>query len=261
MAAGAVGFLWWFRQPESTPALRGRRVAEAQGCFACHGVDGIGGKANPGSRSGEVPGWDGPTMAALCLDEAEMAEWIDDGRPARLVALDGILPENPTVPMPAYRDRLSAQDRADLLAYLQVISGFGLAMSDDVYEGRMAAQRLGCFDCHGPAGIGGTPNPGSLKGYIPAWDGSDYAHLVRDEAEFREWTLDGRVARLNQNRVARYFLDGQVIQMPAYRAHISDLELNQITAYLSWLRNESTVGREAAPAELHKILGVIGGQQ
>ncbi len=257
--AGLVVTVWWIRRPESTAALRGRRVAQEQGCFACHGVDGRGGRANPGARSGEVPGWDGPTMAALCRDESEVAEWIDDGRPARLVALAAALAEEPAVPMPAYRGRLSEAERSDLLTYLQVVSGFGLEMSDPVYEGWRTAERVGCFDCHGPAGIGGTPNPGSLKGTVPAWDGEDYRHLVRDEAEFRAWTLEGTLARLEANPLARHFLERQLIKMPAYRAHLSDTELDQLVAYVNWRRQEQSGPAKPEQGDAHKILGVLPG--
>lgn len=257
--AGLAVTVWWIRWPESTAALRGRRVAEAQGCFACHGVDGRGGRANPGARSGEVPGWDGPTMAALCRDREELAEWIDDGRPARLAALAGVLPEQPALPMPGYRDRLTAAERRDLLTYLQVISGFGFEMSDQVHEGWRTAERVGCFDCHGPAGIGGTPNPGSLKGTVPAWDGDDYRHLVQDEAEFRAWTLDGTLVRLEANPLARHFLEAQVIKMPAYRAHLSERELEQLVAYVNWRRQEQAGASAPEAGDLHKILGVLPG--
>ena len=46
----------------------------------------------------------------------------------------------------------------------------------------------GCITCHGPEGRGLVKNPGSFKGYIPAWDSADYAELVRDDDEFREAT-------------------------------------------------------------------------
>ena len=44
--------------------------------------------------------------------------------------------------------------------------------------GYASAERLGCFRCHGPGGRGASRNPGGLKGYIPPWDGRDFAELV-----------------------------------------------------------------------------------
>ena len=68
-----------------------------------------------------------------------------------------------------------------------------------VRTGHAIAERLGCFRCHGPGGRGAGRNPGSLKGYIPPWDGRDFAELVLDEAELREWILGGRPQRLQAN--------------------------------------------------------------
>ncbi|MEI6106117.1 MAG: c-type cytochrome, partial [Opitutae bacterium] len=73
---------------ETTPALRGQAVARNLGCFACHGADGRGGVADPGARSGLVPAWDGPTVATYARNEAEVVEWIRDGKPARLKDVD-----------------------------------------------------------------------------------------------------------------------------------------------------------------------------
>ena len=42
-------------------------------------------------------------------------------------------------------------------------------------NGDTVAERLGCFRCHGSGGRGASRNPGSLKGYIPPWDGHDFA--------------------------------------------------------------------------------------
>ena len=46
------------------------------------------------------------------------------------------------------------------------------------FEDSMAQRVLACTGCHGPQGRGSPPNPGSLKGYIPSWDGADYPDLV-----------------------------------------------------------------------------------
>ena len=81
-----------------------------------------------------------------------------------------------------------------------------------------------------------TPNPGSFKGYIPAWSGPDFAELVRDEDELRAWIREGRIQRLESNPVARFFTNRQVIQMPAYKAVLNAAELDAIVAYIHWLR-------------------------
>ncbi len=245
LAGGALLGVRHFRRAESTPALRGEAIARAQGCFACHGPEGRGGVADPGARSGFVPGWDGPTVATYALNETEIVAWILDGKPARLKNVDLHLGRQPLLPMPAYRGKLSAPEMDNLMAYFRSVSAFDTNITALAYEGLHEAQKLGCFACHGPAGVGGATNPGSFKGHIPAWDGSEYGELVRDDAELREWILDGAPKRLRDHPAARHFLDAQRVQMPAYRAVIADDQLAKIMGYVAWRRTPRP------PAELH----------
>lgn len=248
-ASGAAWSWWAFRKPEGTAALRGERIALEQGCFTCHGPEGKGGVSDPGARSGVVPGWDGPTVATYARNEAEVIEWILEGRPARLQNADLHAGRNPLLPMPAYRGRIDPGEMADLLAYFRAVSAFDTNITALAYEGRVEAEKLGCFGCHGPGGVGGARNPGSLKGHIPAWDGHEYAEIVRDEGELREWVLDGYPKRLGDNPAARHFLEGQVVKMPAYRRLISEDQLAKILGYIQWRRAERPV------AERHDSVG------
>jgi hypothetical protein len=59
---------------------------------------------------------------------------------------------------------------------------------------------------------------------------------VEDEAELREWILDGRPQRLQANPLARFFLDRQAIRMRAFRGQIKEEELRGLQAYIGWLR-------------------------
>ncbi len=70
-------------------------------------------------------------------------------------------------------------------------------------RGRAVAVEMGCFACHGPAGTGGVPNPGSDEGEVPAWDGGNAMMYVKNEAEIREWILDGLPARLARRQAER----------------------------------------------------------
>ncbi|RME47827.1 MAG: cytochrome c, partial [Deltaproteobacteria bacterium] len=76
--------------------------------------------------------------------------------------------------------------------------------------------------------------PGAFKGYIPGWGSRDYFELVRNEAELREWILEGISKRFRDNPLARHFLDRQTIRMPAYRGHLSPEELDDLVAYITW---------------------------
>ncbi|MEQ9825342.1 MAG: c-type cytochrome [Puniceicoccaceae bacterium] len=218
--------------------MRGRTVAHEQGCFACHGPEGAGGVADPGARGGMVPGWDGPTVATLAVNDAEIVEWILDGRPERLKAVDLHVGREPLLPMPAYRDKISKSELEDLMVYFRAVSNFDTNIPTMAYEGWVEAEKLGCFACHAAGGIGGTPNPGSFKGHIPAWDGKEFASLVKDEAELREWIMDGYPKRLLENPAARYFIDSQIVQMPAYRANITENQLLKIMGYIHWRREQ-----------------------
>lgn len=164
--------------------------------------------------------------------EAELREWILDGRPRRLsqpLAGDAAL-----LKMPAYRGRIDDDELAALVAWYQAVAAYP-ELPEAAARGRRVASRLGCFGCHGDGGVVGTPNPGSLKGYVPGWGSPDYFDLVEDETELRAWILDGRPPRLADSRVAGFFLDRQVLQMPAYRNLIEPTALDDLVAYIEWL--------------------------
>ncbi|MFV2070466.1 MAG: hypothetical protein ACC645_26160, partial [Pirellulales bacterium] len=84
---------------------------------------------------------------------------------------------------------------------------------------------------------GGIANPGSFVGHIAGWDGEEFAELVKDDRELREWILEGSPQRLRENRIAGFFLERQKAPMPAYRELISENELEQLIAYIHWLRS------------------------
>jgi mono/diheme cytochrome c family protein len=217
--------LWW-RTANVGAVQRGAELARTQGCLGCHAGTG---------DSETLP------RAFADLDDLEPAtlrEWILDGMPRR-VRQD---PERrepleaAVIRMPAWRGRLSDAQVEDLVAYLRALAGADVPDEAPAREGRAVADRLGCFRCHGPGGRGASSNPGSLKGYIPSWDGRDFDDLVASEGELRAWILDGRPPRLQSNRIARYFLDGQAIRMPAFRGRVTEDELRALLAYIAWLR-------------------------
>jgi cytochrome c553 len=255
VAVGLAFAIHRLRRAETTPALRGQAVALKLGCFDCHGADGRGGVADSGSRNGLIPGWDGPTVSTLAANEQEISEWILDGQPARLKKVGAAARRAPLIPLPAYRNRLSTAEFADLLVYFKAVSTFGVDLPEPAYEGRKVAARLGCFGCHGPSGMGGSTNPGSFKGHIPAWDGNEFAELVQNDAELTEWILNGYPKRLWDNPAARFFLQGQVIGMPAYRKYLSADEQTKLVAYFQWLRKGS--GTVAKPDDTHRIMGLV----
>lgn len=224
-------------QVEVTPPQRGYAVATRAGCFDCHGPDGVGGVANPGSKDGEVPGFTGGTLMMFVKSDAELREYIVDGAPARKrndpryrQSMEAQL-----LAMPAYRGYLSEAEIDDLVAYLRVASGLIVPADPSAARGQEIALTLNCFHCHGPMGAGGRANPGSLKGYVPGWWGKDFRELVRNDDELRAWIRDGSIERLRDQPIARYFIDGQRVSMPAYADFATDAELEALVHYVNWV--------------------------
>ncbi len=249
-------FLAFARQPASTPVMRGYYLAQEMGCFACHGPGGVQGAANFGALWGETPPFKaGGAIMSFIQSDQDIREWILYGLPRRLWK-DDVKPEvkvyrasefgkdwvhelgvGGIVKMPAYEGLFSDEELEDLLAFVKLMSESKKPISELELKGRDLASSLGCMGCHGPDGRGGISNPGSFKGYIPPWDGDDYAELVRNEDELRQWILEGKIDRLEKNPLATYFTHGQTIQMPAFENVLRDGDLEAIIAYINWLRD------------------------
>jgi mono/diheme cytochrome c family protein len=226
VATAAVPTAFWWRSANVGPVQRGADLALAHGCLGCHEGPGV------------SPLLPRPFADLDDVDPATLREWILDGMPLR-VRQDaegrGAL-EAAAIRMPAWRERLSDAQVDDLVAYVRALAAADVPVDPAARTGHAVAERLGCFRCHGPGGRGAGSNPGSLKGYIPPWDGRDFEELVVDEGELREWILDGRPQRLQANPLARFFLDRQAIRMPAFRGQITDEELRALEVYIGWLR-------------------------
>jgi mono/diheme cytochrome c family protein len=226
VAVSAIMAVFWWRSTNVGPVQRGADLALAQGCLGCHG----------GARvSLLLPR---PFTDLDDVDPVTTREWILDGMPegVRQDVEARVALEAAAIRMPAWRGRLSHAQVDDLVAYLRALASADVPEDQAARTGYAVAERLGCFGCHGPGGRGAGRNPGSLKGYIPPWDGRDFAELVADEGELREWILGGRPQRLQANPLARFFLDRQAIRMPAFRGQITEEELRALEAYIGWLR-------------------------
>jgi mono/diheme cytochrome c family protein len=222
---------------EVTAAERGYQVAVNAGCFNCHGPNGIGGVKNPGSAYGEVPGFEGGTPMMWVKKEDELREYVLGGAPIRKAAnpLYQSEMQGQLLVMPAYRNYLSPHEVDDLLVYLRAVSGLIVPTDELAARGLELAERYGCFNCHGPMGVGTSKNLGSFKGYIPGWWGSDFRDLVRTDEELREWIHDGEIARLRHHPIARYFMRGQRIAMPAYHDFMPETDLVAVMRYVRWV--------------------------
>ena len=235
--AGALG-AWFVTRGHLPAAERGRRLAEREGCFTCHGPAGTKGAANPGRKDKTVPTFAGDLM--MYADNAhDVREWILDGGTARKRASQSWQEQRKagTLRMPAFRRSLSGAQVADLVAYVMVVSDSPEPLDSLALAGRDRARALGCTGCHGFGGRLAPPNPGSFKGYVPSWDGGDFGELVQDEAEFGEWVKHGVSGRFKANPVASFFLRRARLHMPAFEKHLVDGDLAALWAYVRWLRS------------------------
>ncbi len=267
----AWGLLHHLRTPELTPELRGYALAEELGCHGCHGPRGTGGTRNPragfAGATADIPSWDGGTSMMYVQSEDEIREWILEGRPWRLALRDSLearafadsarrslFPEPgriespsgpkgvaPPIRMPAYRRVIDEAQLDDLVAYYKAVAVYGADFDDmpsQARDGYAVAHDAGCFGCHGPGGLLGVKNPRSFKGYIPPWRGADFDDLVRNDAELREWILDGVVGRIAENRIGGWFTERHVVRMPAYRNVLADSSVDDVMHYIRWLSRD-----------------------
>jgi len=224
-------------QFEETPAARGHRLAIELGCFSCHGPAGGGGMKNPGTEEGEVPAFTEQTQMMYVKTAQDLREYILDGAPtrkredadyqARMAAA--------MVRMPAYRALVSAGQVEDLVAYLRAASGQVLPDDKLAARGAELAHELNCEGCHGALGAGGLPNPGSFKGYIPGFWGTDFDELVRSDDELEQWIAEGKIARVAEHPIGGRFFRRQAVQMPAYGKFRSPEEIQALIAYVRWV--------------------------
>lgn len=224
-------------QVEVTPAQRGQELADRLGCFRCHGPNGTGGVPNPHSKEGEVPAFQGGMLMMYVENDKEVREYILDGMPARKKADPEYVQqmEQQALRMPAFRGYLSEKELTDLVVYLNAASGLVSPQDDLAVKGMNLAYKNGCFACHNVMGSGGLKNPGSFKGYIPGWWGSDFTDLVRSEEELREWLQEGEIKRLTSHPIARYFVEWQRVKMPKFKKFLTEEEIEALIRFVRWV--------------------------
>ena len=224
-------------RPNLPAAERGRRLAERTGCFACHGPGGLRGVANHGRTDLTVPSFEGDVMMYAKNDD-DLREWIRDGVPKRRAESKSwqAARDAGALRMPAFRRVLSPADVDDLVAFINASAGNPEPGETAAAAGLARADALGCTGCHGAGGRLALRNPGSLKGYVPSWDGRDFPELVRDRREFAQWVENGISDRFRANPAASFLLRHAALHMPAYRTHLGVGDVDSLWAYVEWLR-------------------------
>lgn len=238
-----------WRVRSSNPVRRGVALAGELGCFSCHGEQGAGGIPEPAVDGQTVPGWSGGVWMMYVESDDEIREFILDGETRRQddPHQDHVdhKHDEAGISMPAYRAVLDDVELEDLVATFKVLSGMTRPEAGTAERrGYELARSKRCFSCHGPAGSGGYPNPGSFAGFIPGWYGPDFRELVRSREEFDAWIRNGEIPRLTESRVASFFIRRQRVPMPAYQ-DLTQGELDDLWAYVGWLGE--TGGGHRAP--------------
>ncbi len=107
--------------PPDGPAARGAELAVEYDCGACHGPLGAGGVPNPRSLKGYVPGFWGGDFDELVRDDAELRQWIAEGRIPRIAEhpVGGWFFERQLLQMPAYGRMLPPEDIDALVAWVR----------------------------------------------------------------------------------------------------------------------------------------------
>ncbi len=120
-----VGAVERVELPGSETAAAGRQLATKHGCLVCHGVEGSGGLANPGSLGGFVPGFLGGNFSDMVRGKAEFREWIVDGRSRRLAANPVVrfFLERQRISMPAYGEALSDEEIGQVWTWIKEMRG------------------------------------------------------------------------------------------------------------------------------------------
>ena len=241
---GAVRALFW--KFEQNAYLRGRLIAEEQGCFNCHLAERPKEIPNPGSRWGTVPRFFSGNAMMYAPDREGIVEFIRYGAPRHWLDNPEIRQRlgEQRIRMPAYAQVLSEAEIDDLATYITGIEKVDLAGEQDpaIRAGRSLARENGCIACHGYEGAGGLPNPGSLGGFIPGFLGRNFTDMVASEEEFHEWIRTGRLERLERNPVVRFFWDRQRMSMPAYGEELTDEEIGQLWKWVQAVRQMLDAG-------------------
>ena len=113
------------------------------------------------------------------------------------------------------------------------VRGLALSLEETpAARGHRLAAELGCFACHGPEGGGGTKNPGSQEGEVPAFTEQTQMMYVKTTDDLREYILDGAPKRRREDPEYRAKMEAAALRMPAYREFVTAAEVEDVVTYL-----------------------------
>lgn len=217
--AAAAALVLLFGGPAAAQEPRGKAVYD-RWCAGCHGEDGAG---RGDAAAYMLPPPRDFTRAAYQIRTTASGELPTDADLRRIVD-DGM----PGTAMPGWRTRLSADERADVVAYIKSFSrffdgaapeplDFGSAprVSDEgIVEGAQVYRELECFKCHGEAGRGDGGSAPTLT--------DDWGYPIRAADLTAGWNFNGGASAEAVFARLRTGLDGT--PMPSF-SDVLDAEI------------------------------------
>ena len=241
LAAGG-GFLWLRARARAASEPRPARVQVAQekGCFACHGPGGLRGMAEPRVRARR-----GPAARRRARHDVRAGRVASCASGSSTGHRSGIrddpdqwkLRERAIVQMPAWRSCSRRRRLEALVAYVKAVSDLETPKDEKADAGRRTAQRLGCFNCHGPQGRGSQPNPrspsraSSPPGTVPtsrSWRGTTPRSASGSSTAAHSACRTSR-ARASSSTASRS-------RCRRTRATSAEAEVGELLAYIGWVR-------------------------
>lgn len=99
-------------------------------------------------------------------------------------------------------------------------------------RGRVLAEELGCFTCHGPLGRDGVVNPGSRYKTVPPFHEGTLMMFAASDQDLREYILHGAPLAKLESEEYQDEMRRQAIRMPPFRDHVSDEDVEDLVAFL-----------------------------
>jgi mono/diheme cytochrome c family protein len=194
--------------------------------------------ANAGRTDRTVPDFS-DDVVMYAKDRDAVREWIEDGVTSAKAKSTTWREQRDrgALKMPAFGHRLNPRQIEDLVAFVGALAGDPEPADSLASLGLHRARALGCVGCHGAGGRLERPDPGSFRGFVPSWDGPDFAELVKSRTEFGEWVERGISRRFEANAGARFFLRRAALKMPAFQRHLEPGDEDALWAYIEWFRS------------------------
>jgi cbb3-type cytochrome c oxidase subunit III len=241
---------WAGAYPANAQAAKGKIVYD-KWCAGCHGEKGDG---NGDGATAMLPRPRDFTRGVYKIRTTASGEIPTDDDLMHVIA-EGM----PGTAMPAWKEKLSDQERRDLVAYVKSFSSFfassqakPIQLSKDpgggdnaITDGKATFTKLECAKCHGMAGRGDGKSAPTLK--------DDWGHPIHAQDLTENWKFRGGSDVQSIYTRLRTGLDGT--PMPSFadaidQKLISDEQLWHVAAYVKSLSPAPPAVREVVRARL-----------